>query len=396
MVAAEGHQAATAATAESEAAARRASGAEVTVQSLNATLKTIRERERKALEHSAAGEAQVAELRAENEAYTKRAADRQAELDKTIRTATVCQARIDEEWKGQAECAKALKDKADSGARVKSLRERIEAAEAEAAAARSEAVGKNETEAALADCKVARRTALDESARLAAAAPRLKEAARGAQEGAQSALAKEGVAVEAARLSKEQYELCTKESKKAAATRAQLEATLAEKTDKEAACTAELATHSAFLVDSDGARTGVPTSMARRQLKGVLHILSSDWTRLSASIANVYAFFRAPAALASRPPLPPLAMAPISARAVYVWALMLMMLLWLWLQLRAAKLQRARDVELIMRAQERLQTMQQVLESLDAESTKIALKALSFEDDGPSAKRQEKATATTK
>ena len=94
--------------------------------------------------------------------------------------------------------------------------------------------------------------------------------------------------------------------------------------------------------------------------------------------------------------LPPLAMAPISARAVYVWALMLMMLLWLWLQLRAAKLQRARDVELIMRAQERLQTMQQVLESLDAESTKIALKALSFEDDGPSAKRQEKATATTK
>ena len=48
----------------------------------------------------------------------------------------------------------------------------------------------------------------------------------------------------------------------------------------------------------------------------------------------------------------------------------------------AARAQRAKDVELILRCEERLKTMQAMLESLDAESTKAALKALSI-DDGP-------------
>ena len=66
------------------------------------------------------------------------------------------------------------------------------------------------------------------------------------------------------------------------------------------------------------------------------------------------------------------------------------------LQLRAARERVARDRELLRRAQERLLTLQRMLDALDPESTKRAMAALNLAADGGGGRPTEEGAAKAK
>lgn len=375
-------ESATAANAEMDKAVRRASAAEVSAKQLNTSLRTARDSEQRAAETAASAEAERKRLAAEVAALASRAEVRQGELNAANGRTAACEARIKEEWSSQQACEASAKSAAACESKYAALKRRSDESVKEADAARAAAAGKNESDAAAAECAAARREATEEVGRLEAARAKLRSELSAAQTSAQAALTKEGTATEAARASREQHSACAKEATKTARRLGEVEVKLDAATTSAQACTSELSKYQTYLGPPSAGEAGrsfseVPTNGAVRLAKAVWFLLRTDWRALAARVRNAYMSGVKGVNGAGLAAPPGLETVPINARpAVYICALLMATQFVVWLQLRTARQRMAKDRELLLRAQERLQTMQRMLEAMDKESAKAALAAL--------------------
>lgn len=389
-----------AANAEMEKAVKRASVAEVAAKQLNASLSTARAAELEATEKAASEEAKRQRLTAESEALAKRAKERQAALDEAVGRASACEGRIREEWTSQKECKARAEAASACEAKLVALRARSEDASKAADEARAAAAGKNESDAAAAECATARREATAEAGRLESARAKLRTELSAAQATAQAALAKEGAAAEAAKVSRGEAAACAKEAKATATRLGDATARLEAASQAGDACRTELGMYQTYLgppssaSSSSTSSSGVPTSGLARAGRAVWFLVASDWAVLTAHVRSLMS--DAPSR-GGAPTPPSLVTVPISARPmVYLCALLLVVSLVHWLQLRAARERVARDRELLRRAQERLLTLQRMLDALDPESTKRAMAALNLAADGGGGRPTEEGAAKAK
>ena len=358
--------------------ARRLARADAANAALNGTLASATTAATAAEAEAAAVEAKRRALSTEVEALSKRALERQGELDGSVARAVSCEARVAEEWKGQKECAKAVSDLSACEARYATQHNLTETAQAEATHLRAQAAGKAVSDESARSCATARAKATEELATVSAAHFELQREAEALRKSEAEANTAAGTAAEAKRLTDDRLRACRAEAAATAKRLAAEEAALVELGEQNATCALELRRYTAFA-------RGTGVSALTRFRVVVVHLLRSDWAMLAAATANAaramgaavrlvtaHRWYELSAQLSARidqfssaldaqPPPPTLVDLPMAARpAVYGCAMLLVLLLCMWLQLRAARTSLAARSAQLAQVEARLEALYEV------------------------------------
>ena len=242
-----------------------------TIHLLNASLVAAEARALRAAEKAQQSEAALRQLAIDDTERAKRAAAREVELEKVTARAISCEARITEEWKGQAECTEAAEARAVLSAQLASQRNLTQRAQAAADEARHQAVGREAAAELAAQCAAAKVEVEAQLSVLLTKHATLTTETTACRQSEQAALTSLGVAEAQATSQSAVAGACAAEAKRSTARIAHLETELANLAELNVSCATELGRFVNFV---DEAPVGVSTSV--RLVRTARRLLGAD------------------------------------------------------------------------------------------------------------------------
>ncbi|KOO26635.1 hypothetical protein Ctob_003839 [Chrysochromulina tobinii] len=256
---------------ETDAASVRLGETTSTIRLLNASLVAAEARALRAAEKAQQSEAAQRQLAMDDTERAKRAAAREVELEKVSARAISCEARITEEWKGQAECKEAAEARAVLSAQLASQRNLTQRAQAAADEARHQAVGREAAAELAAQCAAAKVEVEAQLSVLLTKHATLTTETTACRQSEQAALTSLGVAEAQATSQSAVAGACAAEAKRSTARLAHLETELANLAELNVSCATELERFVNFV---DEAPVGVSTSV--RLVRTARRLLGAD------------------------------------------------------------------------------------------------------------------------
>ena len=242
-----------------------------TIHLLNQSLLAAEARALLAAEKAQQSEAAQRQLVINETERAMRAAAWEVELEKVIARAISCEARIAEEWKGQAECTEVAEARAVLSAQLASQRNLTQRAQAAADEARHQAVGREAAAEQAAQCAAAKVEVEAKLSVLLTKHATLTDETRASRQSERAALTAQGVAEAQATSQGALAGACAAEAKRSTARIANLEAELAELAELNVSCATELGRFVNFVNE---APVGVSTSV--RLVRTARRLLGAD------------------------------------------------------------------------------------------------------------------------